>query len=118
MPSPLTTSEIVKKIRTSYEHYLTKHIINRENLFFEKLNKPTILVNIINEKMVGNLNYYNTDNYDKISVSSVEQVVEIIKELGLYKERTEEILYNQYNAIKGDVDNLCLKVSYFILVNF
>lgn len=117
MIEPLSTSEIVFRIRKTYQLYLDKTTKSKENLFFDYPSKPTILVSFTN-LCVENCNYYSTDKYDIIMINSFDQSIEIIKELGLFKNNTEKILCNQYNLLNGNINNLYLKVSYFIPINF
>lgn len=113
--TPLSTEEIVKSIKTVYNN-LSDRVL-RENflLFGLKEETPTILINFENS-VPNKKNKFFNETHSFYLVKDYNQIIDILKELNIFREESESEIIKEYTKIISD--SIYLTVTCFKPINF
>ena len=116
--TPLSTSEIVKSIKTVYIN-VVERVLNKRPLLFGLVEPtPTILISF-DKNVPNNQNQYFSERSSYYLVSNHTQVFEILKELGIHRKDSEiEILREYRNTVFDETKPAYLVVTSFKPINF
>jgi len=95
MKEPMETSKIVDRIRTAHKNTISKKIQDDDNLF-GKLGDRLIIEIGFWESVPNDSESYSCERFQCYLVKDYQQVINIIKELGIEKENTESIIRSHY----------------------
>ena len=101
--SPLETKEIVSKINTAYQNTL-KHHLKEKDFLFGNSDKGLLITIQFEEAVPTKSNFYSTSSYQSYKVKNYQQVIDIIKQLDIQKENTEEIIKAMYFNFRKKLD--------------
>jgi hypothetical protein len=116
MSVPLETSEIVSKIKSYYSYILKRRLKKYNSLFGNTENKPLIEI-CFTESTPDKNNFYvsETEEMQCYLVKDYEQVIDILKELKIDKENTEDViraLFYNYKIKNDGSKPFYLRVGY------
>ncbi|EKT4550744.1 hypothetical protein JE952_002400 [Flavobacterium psychrophilum] len=92
---PLSTEKIVESIKTVYRNLSDKVLRENPLLFGLVEETPTIHISFC-KKVPTDENYYKSDKTFYYLVSDCNQVIEVLKQLGIYREGAESTISSAY----------------------
>lgn len=111
--SPLSTEEVVTRIKTVYDN-LSKTLLKENPLFFGLTdNTPTISITFCSG-VSNKLNMYHNKNNSYYLVENCNQVFEILKEMNIYRETSRDAVLAEYRKMNRNSN----EPAYLVVTTF